>query len=150
VDVKHHVELLPGARPKRFPGRRFGPIQEEEIRKELERWLTEGIIEPCDGPWASPLVVARKKDGKIRVCTDFRFVNSCMRKDSYPLPRIDDHLDRLGGAKHYTTIDLRWAYNSVRSRLNIARSQDLSTGTDAGSIAACRLGCAEHPQPSPD
>jgi transposase InsO family protein len=111
--TKHNIELLPGAVPKKFPVRRFSQTEEAEIQAEIERWLKEDNIEPADGPWAAPLVVARKKGGALRLCVDYRYVNSQQRKDSYPLPRIDSHLDKLGGAQFYTTLDLRAAYNHV-------------------------------------
>ncbi len=68
--------------------------------------LRKGVIEPCDGPWASPIVLVGKKDGTTRFCVDFRRLNDVTRKDAYPLPRIEDNLDTLQGAKYYSTLDL--------------------------------------------
>ena len=111
--LKHKVTLLPDAVPRKFPPRRFDPTTEAEITAEIQRWLEEGNVEPCDGPWSAPLVVARKKGGALRLCVDYRYINSQSRKDSYPLPRVDGHLDRLGGKQYFSTIDLKWAYNHV-------------------------------------
>ena len=61
--------------------------------------LHDDIIEPSDSPWASPLVMVTKKDGSIRFCADYRRLNSLVRKDAYPLPKIDDTLDTLGGVR---------------------------------------------------
>jgi hypothetical protein len=65
-------------------------------------------------PYAAPIVIVRKHDGPIRVCVDYRALNECTVKDSFPLPRIDDLLDKLRSAKCMTHLDLRSAYNQVR------------------------------------
>ena len=87
--IKHKVTLLPDAVPKKFPPRRIDPKTEAEITAEIQRWLEEGKVEQCDGPWSAPLVVARKKGGTLRLCVDYRYINSQSRNDSYPLPRVD-------------------------------------------------------------
>ena len=68
------------------------------------------MIEPCSGPWASPIVIVTKKDGTHRVCIDFRKVNNVTRKDAFPLPRMDDCLDALAGSKLFSTLDLASGY----------------------------------------
>ena len=75
--------------------------------------LSRGVIEPSHSPWASPIVLVRKKDGSTRFCVDFRKVNDCTRKDAQPLPRIDDTLDAEGGARYFSTIDLASGYWQV-------------------------------------
>ena len=75
--------------------------------------LSQGIIEPSCGPWASPIVLAKKKDGTTRFCVDFCRLNDCTRKDAQPLPRIDDTLDALGGAQYFSTLDLASGYWQV-------------------------------------
>ena len=68
------------------------------------------MIEPSNSPWASPVVLVQKKDGSLRYCIDYRKLNAVTRKDSYPLPRIDDSLDTLKNAKYFTTLDLASGY----------------------------------------
>ena len=68
--------------------------------------LEEGIIELSSSEWSFPMVVVRKKDGLLRICIDYRPLNSNMRVDSYPMPRIDELIERLGKAEFITTIDL--------------------------------------------
>lgn len=71
------------------------------------------IIEPSRSDWCSPVVFVAKKDGSLRFCVDFRYLNSVSRLDSYPTPRIDELIDRLGQAKWITTIDLCKGYWQV-------------------------------------
>ena len=96
---------------KRMP-RRVNPIKEEEIKRQINLMLKNGIIEPSKGPWAAPVVLAPKKDGTSRFCIDYRELNNITTKDAYPVPRIDDTLDALGNqnAKIFTTLDCASGY----------------------------------------
>ena len=76
--------------------------------------LKQEVIEPSTSPWASPLVLVRKKDGGLRFCVDYRKLNRVTRLDEFPLPRIDDTLDLLAGARYFTTLDLASGYWQVR------------------------------------
>ena len=75
--------------------------------------LSKGIIEPAAGPWASPIVLVKKKDGSTRFCIDFRHVNKITKKDAQPLPRIDDTFDTLNSARWFSTLDLASGYWQV-------------------------------------
>ena len=110
--VQHQIDTG-DARPIRQPPRREPQAFRGEGAKEVRRMLDEGVIEPADGPWASPVVLVKKPDGSIRYCVDYRKLNSVTRKDAYPLPRIDDCLDRLSGSTWFSTIDLASGYWQV-------------------------------------
>lgn len=84
------------------------PIKERCIvDNQIEQWLNEGIIESSESEFCSPIVLAKKKDFTARLCVDFRRINKVIVKDRYPLPLIEDQLDRLQNALIFSTIDLR-------------------------------------------
>ena len=110
---KVRIELTEGARPLKQPLRRSTAEEKRIIKEEVNRMLKAGIIEPSQSPWSSPVVLVRKKNGEIRFCVDFRYLNSVTVKDAFPLPRIDDTLDALGGAKWFSTFDLQAGFNQL-------------------------------------
>lgn len=69
-----------------------------------------GIIEPSTSDCASPLVTIKKKDGSLHLCVDYRQLNSVSKMDVYPMPRVDDLIDRVAGAPFITTLDLTKGY----------------------------------------
>jgi len=109
--VKHKIDTG-GAPPFRQPLRRFPPahVQAEYV----DNMLRQGIIEPACSPYASNLVLVKKKDQSFRCCVNYRILNSSTKKDAYPLPRIDVCLDAMSSAKWFSTFDLRSSYHQVR------------------------------------
>ncbi len=75
--------------------------------------LDNNIIEPSESSWCSPIVVIPKPGGAIRLCVDYRKVNAVTKSDSYPIPRIDDYIDRVGNPKYVSKIDLLKGYWQV-------------------------------------
>ncbi len=89
-----------------LPPRRL-PITKQNVEKvEVQKMLDRGIIEPCQSSWASPVVLVTKKNGSTRFCMDYRKVNEVTRKDSYPIPWIDETLDALRGSHYFSTREL--------------------------------------------
>ncbi len=107
--VQHHIETLPGevarSRPYRLPEHKKNVVQEE-----LKAMLNLGVIEESHSDWASPIVLVPKTDGSVRFCVDYRKVNAVSKFDAYPMPRVDELLDRLGAARFYSTLDLTKGY----------------------------------------
>ena len=92
--------------PIQQPLRRLPESLKAVVHKELESMQNKGVVRPSCSPWASPMVLIRKKDGKWRFCVDYRKLNSVTERDAFPLPRVDATLDSLAGSKLFTTLDL--------------------------------------------
>ena len=99
--------------PIRQAARRIPLPRRDTVRQLLDQMASKGIISPSKSPWASLIVLVKKKDGTIRFCIDYRKVNSLTVKDAYPLPRVDDTLDTLAGSVWFTTLDLKSGYWQV-------------------------------------
>ena len=115
----HAIEFEPGAEKGRLPFGRIYNLSEVELRalKEyIETNLANGFIHRSSSPTAAPILFAKKKDGSLRLCVDFRAVNKITVKNRYPLPLISEMLDRVRSAKIFTKLDLRGAYNLIRIR----------------------------------
>ena len=69
-----------------------------------------GIIEPSASEWSSPIVMVKKKDGSLRMCIDYRRLNAVTEVEAYPMPRVDELIDRLGKARFISTLDLTKGY----------------------------------------
>ena len=89
-------------RPRRLPY-----AYRKETDDQIRDMLDQGVIQPSISPWASPIVLVRKKDGKYRLCVDYRKLNSVTKRDARPLPRVHDLLDALQGYDLFITLDLR-------------------------------------------
>ena len=86
------------------------------------------VIDPSTSPWSSPVVLVKKKYGNTRFCVDYRKLNEVTKKDSYPLPRIDDTLDTLLGAKWFSTLEIQSGYWQVEIDKNDLEKTAFSTG----------------------
>lgn len=113
TDLIYHSIILNDPKPIRQPiyhvPERLLPVMKEE----LETMQTLGVIEPSTSEWSSPIVLVPKKDGTLRFCLDFRKLNSVSKFDPYPMPRVDELVERLGRAKYLSTLDLCKGYWQV-------------------------------------
>lgn len=110
--VQHEIPLV-DSKPFRLPYRKIPPSQWQDVRRLLKEMETEGVIRPSRSPYASPVVIVTKKDGSLRLCIDYRKLNSCSTRDAFPLPRIEEALEALGQAKYFSTLDLTSGYWQV-------------------------------------
>ena len=102
------------ASPRKQPVRRMPFAVREEVARQLRKMQATGVIQPSSSPWASPVVMVKKKDGSHRFCVDYRVLNSVTKADTFPLPRIDDLLDQLGESNFFSTLDLASGYWQIR------------------------------------
>ena len=110
--VKHKIQLTDNA-PFKQRHRRIPPSMYQEVRDHLHKLLDTGVIRESESPWASAIVLVRKRNGDLRFCIDYRQLNQRTVKDSYALPRVQETLDFLGGAKYFSCLDLRSGYYQV-------------------------------------
>lgn len=92
---------------------RMAEIEREIARKIINELLENNIVRESRSPYASPITLVKKKTGDYRICVDYRRLNAITVKDKYPLPLVEDQVDRLGGNKYYTALDLTLGYYQV-------------------------------------
>jgi hypothetical protein len=109
----HSIQLFPDTKPFRISPYRVHPAKADLIKKEIDLMVHLGVIEPSSSPFASPVVLVPKPDGSTRFCCDFRKLNISTVPDGFPMPRIDDLIDKVGQAKFLTKIDLSRGYWQV-------------------------------------
>ncbi len=108
----HRIRLT-DERPFRLPYRRVPPAHYEKLRQVLTEMEDQGIIRKSISEFASPLVMVWKKDGSLRICTDFRWLNARTLKDAHPLPHQSDCLASLGGNVYFSTMDLTSGFYNI-------------------------------------
>ena len=110
--VRHRIRLKDDI-PVSQPYRGIPPTQYEEVKEHIKKLLRKGIIKESMSPYVSPIVLVRKKDQSLRLCVDYRHLIAKTVRDAYPLPRIEESLDRLHGAKWFSVMDLASGFNQV-------------------------------------
>nr|XP_054765533.1 uncharacterized protein LOC129272405 [Lytechinus pictus] len=111
-EVPHEIKTTDDI-PVNQPYRRIPPHYVKEVKDTLRQLLDQGIIEPSNSPYASPVVLVKKKDGSLRICVDYRQLNKKTLKDAFPLPRIEESLEALNGAVYFSSLDLAHGYHQV-------------------------------------
>ena len=110
-----HLNLKKDAVPKHHKPFPVPKIHEVTLRNELTRLCKIGVLKKCsDSTWASPTFIIPKKNGTVRFISDFRYVNKCLIRKPYPIPKIADVLQKLEGVKFATSLDLNMGYFTVR------------------------------------
>ena len=92
-EVEFSIELIPGAGPVSKAPYRMAPLELAEVKRQVEELMQKQFIRPGASPWGAPVLLVKKKDGKLRLCVDYRELNKLTVKNKYPLPQIDDLLD---------------------------------------------------------
>jgi reverse transcriptase-like protein/integrase-like protein/aspartyl protease/chromodomain-containing protein len=113
--IDHKITLEPNTKPPFRNYYRMSPKDLEEVKEHLTEMLDQGFIRESHSPYGAPVLLARKAgEVKRRFCVDFRDLNKVTIKDRYPIPRVEDLLDQLTGARYFTKLDLRSGYFQVR------------------------------------
>lgn len=110
--IPHQIKLT-DEKPVNLPYRRITPNQVAEVKQLLQDLLDRQIIRRSSSPYASPIVLVRKKNGQLRLCIDYRLLNAKTVKDAFPLPRIEETLECLSGAKLFSSLDMAHGYFQV-------------------------------------
>lgn len=149
--IELKVSVKDGVEPVRQPVRRIPQVKKDIERVEIQKMLQNGIIEPSVSPWLSNLVIVNRKDGAPRICVDYRKVNEVLKKDSYPLPRLDECLDALAGNKYYSSMDLCSGYwqipiapesrevSAFATSMGLFQFVRMPFGMSVGPATFCRL-----------
>src|SRR5204863_7144021 len=110
----HSIEIEPGAKPPHGHIYNLSEAELKVLKVYIETNLANGFIQRSSSPAAVSIVFAKKKDGTLRLCIDYRALNKVTVKNRYLLPRIEELMDRLAGAKYFSKIDLYSGYHQIR------------------------------------
>ncbi len=124
---------------------RTSPVLRKEIDNQVQKLLDADLIEPSHSPWASPVILVRKKDGSYRFCIDYRRLNSITIKDAHPLPRVDDSLDALSGATLFSTLDLSSGYWQIQMEDASREKTAFTTGDSLYHFKVMPMGLTNAP-----
>ena len=114
--IKHEI-CIKNSEPFKERFRPIPPPLLEEVRASLQDMLEAGVIHPSQSPWCNAVVLVRKKDGTLHFSVDFRCLNMWMKKDSYPLPCIQEALESMVVSAHFSSMDFKSGFWQIRMAL---------------------------------
>ena len=103
---KHSIETMSNTKPISKPPYWLSHAEAAKVEKQLADYVSRGFIRQSSLPWASPILLVKKKDGTMRMCVDYLAINAVTIKNKYPLPRVDELFDQLHSASYFMKIDL--------------------------------------------
>jgi hypothetical protein len=113
-DEGHSIPTEPGHPPPFRPMYHLSPLEYSELQKQVSAFLEAGILEPSKSPYGAPVLFVPKPNGRgLCLCVDYKALNAITVKNRYPIPRIDDLLDAVSGAKFFTSVDLTSRYHQM-------------------------------------
>jgi hypothetical protein len=109
--VKHPIDLTLGASLPNGPIYQRSVLENDEIKRQIQKLLHKGHIRPSSSPCGRPIMLVQKKDGTWRLCINYRVLNKIIVRNRYLIPQIDDLVDQLKGEKYFSKIDLKSGYH---------------------------------------
>ncbi|GME75744.1 unnamed protein product [[Candida] boidinii] len=113
-EVQHKIILMENTDPVWRNQYRLGRREQEELQVQIAELIEKKFIKPSTSPFNSPILFVKKKDGSYRLCIDYRALNNRTIKNKFPLPYIEDILDRVSRAKIFSKLDLMSGYHQVQ------------------------------------
>jgi hypothetical protein len=138
-DVEFTIKLQPGTTPISRCPYKMTPKELAELKVQLNELMDKGFIHPSSSPWGCPALFMKKKDRSLRLCVDYRPLNTIMVKNKYLLPRIDILFDQLAGARVFSKVILRSGYHQIKIHRKMSLRLPSLPGMDCTSIWLCRL-----------
>ncbi len=114
MNHEHIIELKEGNQIPKKKLYRLSPRERDVMNNQIKELLDKGLIQPSKSPYGAPVIFAKKSDGSLRMCIDYRELNQQTKINRYPLPNIQDLFDLIGKAKYYTKLDLKSGYHQIR------------------------------------
>ncbi|CAL9702845.1 unnamed protein product [Knipowitschia caucasica] len=142
--IQHHIRTGDNP-PIKQRAYRTSPEKRAEIERQVGQLLADGLVEESFSPWASPVVLVKKKGGQWRFCIDYRRLNAVTIKDSHPLPRVDDSLDALAGSMWFSTLDFSNGYWQVEVAEEDREKTTFTTGRGIYQWRAMPMGLSNSP-----
>ena len=114
TDAAEHIIELLDEEPFKEKFQRIAPPLMDKVREHLQEMLDGSAIRPSQSPWCNAVVLVQKKDGALRFCINFRRLNARTKKDFYPLPRMQETMESMVGARFFSTMDLKSGFWQVK------------------------------------
>jgi hypothetical protein len=111
--VTHSIPLMDGTQPFRLKPYRYTPAQKDEIETQIAHLLKSNMIQESTSPFASPVLLVKKKSGEWRLCVDYRRLNAYTVKNKFPMPIVEELFEELHGACWFSTLDLRSGFHQI-------------------------------------
>ena len=108
--ISHRIDVKPGSQPIKLPNRRMPVHHKDDLKEQIDAFMTKELITPCHSPCSAPAVLVPKKNGKLRLVIDYRKLNEQTIKSCWPIPSIEEIFDTLQGNPYFTTIDMLGFY----------------------------------------